>query len=64
MRFIVTGSIPIGSLIGGILGEAFGYRGAIGICVLGLSAAFLWVLFSPIRHVREMPTPETPANNN
>jgi MFS family permease len=56
MRFIVTGTIPIGALAGGILGQSFGYRDAIGICVAGLSVAFLWVLFSPIRHVRVMPT--------
>ncbi len=58
MRFIVTGSIPIGGIIGGLLGEAFGYRTAIGLCVLGVSVAFLWVLFSPIRNVKRMPTPE------
>ncbi len=62
MRFIVTGSIPIGALIGGILGQAFGYREAVGICVVGLSVAFLWVLFSPIRHVKVMPTLEEQAS--
>jgi len=62
MRFIVTGSIPIGALIGGILGQAFGYREAIGICVVGLSVAFLWVFFSPIRHVKAMPTLEEQAS--
>jgi MFS family permease len=55
MRFIVTGSQPIGALVGGILGQALGYQEAIGICVIGLSGAFLWVLFSPIRGVRTMP---------
>ena len=58
MRFIVTGSIPIGSFIGGILGENFGYHTAIGLCVAGASTAFLWVLFSPIRGVRSMPSAE------
>lgn len=58
MRFIVTGSIPVGSLVGGLLGTLYGYRDAIGLCVLGLSVAFLWVLFSPIRDVRTMPSPE------
>ena len=55
MRFIVTGSVPIGAFVGGILGQAFGYRDAIGLGVLGTSLAFLWVLFSPIRHVKTMP---------
>ena len=56
MRFIVTGSQPIGALMGGILGEALGYQEAIGLCVIGVSLSFLWVLFSPIRGVKTMPT--------
>jgi MFS family permease len=55
MRFIVTGSVPIGAFVGGVLGQAFGYREAIGVCVIGVSLAFLWVLFSPLRGVKEMP---------
>lgn len=55
MRFIVTGSVPIGSLVGGVLAEVFGYHDAIGIMAVGVSFSFLWVLFSPLKGVRGMP---------
>jgi MFS family permease len=48
MRWIVWGTLPIGSLIGGGLG-------AIGIAVIGGSLAFLWVLLSPIRSLKKVP---------
>jgi MFS family permease len=56
MRFIVTGAQPIGSFMGGVLGEAFGLHAAVGISIAGASLAFLWVLFSPVRNVRSFPT--------
>ena len=57
MRFLVWGPIPLGALAGGFLGTFLGLRGAIGITVLGASLAFLWVLLSPIRSLREIPEP-------
>jgi len=57
MRWIVWGTLPVGSIIGGILGSLVGLRTAIGIEVLGGSLAFLWVLFSPIRSLKEVPEP-------
>jgi MFS family permease len=57
MRFIVWGVLPIGSLLGGALATWFGLREAMWIgAVLG-SVAFLPVLFSPVRGLREMPEP-------
>ena len=56
MRFIVTGAQPIGAFIGGVLGQAYGFHEAIGISVVGTSLAFLWVMFSPIRSVKAMPS--------
>lgn len=58
MRFLVWGTLPIGGLVGGILGELLGLRMAIGISVVGSFAAFLWVLFSPVRTLRRIPEPE------
>lgn len=58
MRFIVTGSVPIGSFLGGVLGESFGLHAAVGISIAGASVAFLWVLFSPVLGVRYFPTYE------
>jgi hypothetical protein len=57
MRFLVWGTIPLGALAGGFLGDFFGLRTAIGIAILGGSLAFLWVLLSPVRSLKEIPAP-------
>jgi Na+/melibiose symporter-like transporter len=55
MRFLVWGTIPVGSIIGGVLGGIRGLRTAIGISAVGAALAFLWVLLSPVRQITEMP---------
>jgi MFS family permease len=57
MRFIVWGTIPIGALVGGVLGSWVGLRETIVIGGIGGSLAVLWIVFSPQRHLREMPEP-------
>ena len=56
IRFMVWGCMPIGALISGVLGTAFGVLPTIWIgAVLALfSASF--VFFSPLRNMREMPS--------
>ena len=56
MRFIVWGTIPLGALLGGTLGEALGLRTTLIGTALGCLAAPLWMLLSPVRAVREQPT--------
>lgn len=55
MRTIVWGTIPLGALTGGFLGAAIGVRPAIIAAVIGGAFAFVFVLFSPVRDVGEMP---------
>ena len=55
MRFLVWGTIPLGGLAGGLLATLFGVRSAVGIVVLGGCLAFLWVLLSPVRSLKEIP---------
>jgi MFS family permease len=64
MRFIVWGTIPPGTLAGGALGTWIGLRETIVIGAIGGGLSFLWILFSPQRHLREMPEPieEEPAS--
>ena len=57
MRFLVWGTIPLGALTGGLLGEFLGLRTAIGIAILGGSLAFLWVLLSPVRSLKKILEP-------
>ena len=57
MRFIVWGTIPLGSLTGGALASSIGLKATLIVSGVGCSLAFLPVLFSPVRSVREMPEP-------
>jgi MFS family permease len=56
MRFIVWGTMPIGSLLGGVLASFIPLRTTVLIGALIATAAFLWVLLSPVRSLREIPT--------
>ena len=57
MRFLVWGTLPFGALVGGILGVIIGIRPTILIMAVGGSLAFLWVLLSPVRSLKEVPEP-------
>jgi predicted MFS family arabinose efflux permease len=56
MLFIIWGVIPIGSLLGGLLGTTIGIRQTLAVGAAGMSLAFVWVLFSPVRGLRRQPT--------
>jgi MFS family permease len=58
MRWFVWGTMPIGSIIGGIIGETLGVRAAILIGGAGATLAFVPLLFGPVWRIREMPTTE------
>jgi predicted MFS family arabinose efflux permease len=57
MRFIVWGTIPLGALLGGALGQAFGLWPTVAAMALCGLLAPLWVLFSPVRQLRVQPAP-------
>jgi MFS family permease len=57
MRFIVWGTIPIGQLVGGALGSTVGLRETLFIGAAGAVLAVVPLVLSPIRSVREMPSP-------
>lgn len=56
MRMVAWGAMPIGALLGGLLGEMLGVRQALAIAALGMASASLWVLLSPIARLRTLPT--------
>ncbi|WP_206792280.1 MFS transporter [Amycolatopsis sp. MtRt-6] len=56
VRFVVWGTMPLGGLLGGGLGEWLGLRGAIWVALAGEVASVLWVVCSPLRHMRDLPT--------
>ena len=55
MRFIVWGTIPLGSLIGGVLGSTIGLHETIWVAAIGGLVAFLPVALSPVRSLERMP---------
>jgi MFS family permease len=54
-RFIVWGTIPLGSFAGGALGTAIGLRPTIFAGALASCFCFLPMAFSPLRTIRELP---------
>lgn len=60
MRFVVWGVLPIGSLVGGVLGTLLGLRPTLWIGVVGEVLAGVWLLASPMRTMREFPDAPAP----
>ena len=56
VRFLVWGAMPIGGLLGGGLGELVGARGTLLVAGIGTVLAPLWLLCSPLRRLRDLPT--------
>ncbi|MFC5829013.1 MFS transporter [Nonomuraea insulae] len=55
MRFLVWGTLPLGGLVGGVLGEVIGVRNTLLVAACGACLAFLWLFTSPMRTMRELP---------
>src|SRR5207244_5757021 len=58
MRFLVWGTIPLGSLTGGALASTIGLRETLFVGACGSALAILPDALSPIRSVRTFPEPE------
>jgi MFS family permease len=54
-RFVVWGVIPLGGLVGGALGSTIGLRETLWVGASGTAVAFVPLLFSPLRSLREIP---------
>src|SRR5262249_51915590 len=65
MRFLVWGTMPLGSLAGGFLGNQFGVLPTLWVAAIGSTLTFLFVALSPVRTLREQPAPasEPPAQD-
>jgi hypothetical protein len=55
IRFVVFGILPVGALVGGAIGTAIGLRPTLWMAVIGESLAGIWLLVSPVRHMRDFP---------
>lgn len=56
MRFLVWGTMPVGSLLGGVLGTTLGVRETLFAAAAGGSLTFLPVFLSPLRRMRQLPS--------
>jgi predicted MFS family arabinose efflux permease len=55
MRFLVWGTMPLGALLGGALGQFVGVRQTVWIGSIAGALAFLPVFLSPLRGMRDLP---------
>ena len=55
MRFIVWGTIPVGSIVGGLLGGLIGLQATIWVGAIGSFVGFIPVLLSPVRSLQSIP---------
>jgi MFS family permease len=55
MRTVTWGSMPLGALLGGTLGSVIGIRETLILTAVGFCLSALWIAFSPIAKLREMP---------
>ena len=56
MRFLVWGTMPLGGILGGLLGSVIGVRQTLFVVAVGGALAFLPVFLSPLRRMRELPS--------
>jgi predicted MFS family arabinose efflux permease len=59
MSLMFNGIIPVGSFVGGALAEAIGVREAMFVGAAGYALSSVWVILSPIRHLRELPATQS-----
>ncbi|MBI3971462.1 MAG: MFS transporter [Chloroflexi bacterium] len=57
-RFVGRGSLPLGALLGGVLGESIGVSTTLAVGAMGMLLGPLWLVFSPVGRLRSLPTPE------
>lgn len=51
-RFISRGAMPLGGLMGGVLGTWFGLKAALVVTIFGYLLSVIWLLLSPVRRMK------------
>ena len=55
MHLLFHGVLPLGALTGGAIAQAMGVRQALLIGAIGVLLSTMWLVFSPVRRLRELP---------
>ncbi|EHR62470.1 MFS transporter [Saccharomonospora cyanea] len=63
VRFVVWGVLPIGGLLGGVLGETLGVRTTVWLTSAGLACSALWALLLPLRGAKDTSRHLVPGTN-
>ncbi len=61
-RMLLFGALPAGALAGGLLGDVLGLRSALELGVIALATPILWLFFSPVFRLTEMPVGPEPED--
>jgi hypothetical protein len=55
LRFFEWGVMPLGSIAGGLIGQAAGPAAALAVAALVLLSGAIWIVASPLRSMRALP---------
>jgi MFS family permease len=55
MRVLIRGAVPIGALLGGLIGDLFGLKTVLWLSAFGSPVMMIWLLRSPIPKLRRPP---------
>ena len=61
-RWVMWGAMPLGALLGGVLGGLIGVRATLAVSSIGAILGTGWLFASPLRTMRDLPTPADPAS--
>ncbi len=54
VRWVTWGTLPVGGIVGGVLGSAIGVHTTLWVGVIGGCCSGLWLFFSPLRTARDL----------
>jgi hypothetical protein len=63
MNLLFNGILPLGSFAGGALAGVIGVRATMLLGAAGYLLSSLWLVFSPVRHLRELPAATNSATS-
>lgn len=56
MQMLFKGFWPPGAIVGGLIAQRYGVRFTLTLAALGIFASSLWLMFPPVRGLKDMPT--------